>query len=200
MFCKFIKTLLEKLSMGLFKSRNVLRISPTDWQDNYICNKIAPGENVNIELEDGPHGEQLVITANKSQGRKVRALTESGVVNSDEYLVLVDASKNHVAVTLPPTHDYLGQLHIVCVDPSNGIELIPNSSTSNVIFDISNVTFNAKGDAITLVSDRGKSLPPVDPDEDPPDAVLAALSVDIIETLTPGTWYVVGRYAALWYA
>lgn len=198
MFCKFIKTLWE-IFMGLFKSRHVLRISPTDWQDNYICNKIAPGENVNIELEDGPHGEQLVISANKSQGRKVRVLTESGVVNSDEYLVLVDASKNHVAVTLPPTHDYLGQLHIVCVDPSNGIELIPNGSTSNVIFDVSNVTFNAKGDAITLVSDRGKSLPPVDPD-DPSDAVLAALTVDIIETLTPGTWYVVGRYAALWYA
>jgi len=200
MFCKFIKTLLEKLSMGLFKSRNVLRISPTDWRDNYICNKFAAGENVNIELEDGPHGEQLVITANKSQGRKVRVLTESGVVDSDEYLVLVDASKNHVAVTLPPTRDYLGQLHIVCVDPSNGIELLPNGSTSNVIFDVSNVTFNAKGDAITLVSDRGTSLPPVDPDEDPSDAVLSALDVEFIETITPGTWYVVGRYAALWYA
>lgn len=185
--------------MGLFKSRNVLRISPTDWQDNYICNKFAAGENINIELEDGPHGEQLVITANKSQGRKIRVLTESGVVNSDEYLVLVDASKNHVAVTLPPTRDYLGQLHIVCVDPSNGIELLPNDSTSNVIFDVSNVTFNAKGDAVTLVSDRGTSPPPVDPD-DPSDAVLSALDVEFIETITPGTWYVVGRYAALWYA
>lgn len=199
MFFKFIKVLWEFL-MGLFKSRNVFRISPTDWQDNYLYNKIASGENVTIELEDGPHGEQLVITANRSQGRKVRVLTESGVVNSDEYLVLVDASKNHVVVTLPPTHDYLGQLSIVCVDPSNGIELIPNASTSNVIFDLSNVTFNAKGDSVTLISDRGTSPPTVDPN-DPPDAILAALNLlDIVGTITPGTWYVVGRYAALWYA
>jgi len=200
MFWKFIKTLLEILFMGLFKSRNVLRISPTDWRDNYICNKIVAGENVNIERENGPHGERLVITANKSQSRKVRVLTESGVVNSDEHLVLVDASKNHVVVTLPPTRDYLGQLHIVCVDPSNGIELLPNASTSNVIFDLSNVTFNAKGDAITLVSDRGTSPPPVDPNEDPSDEVLALGKIKFIETITPGTWYVVGRYAALWYA
>ena len=196
---KFIKALWEIL-MGLFKSRNTLRISPTDWQDNYIANKIAPGENVNIELENGPYGEQLVINANRSQGRKVRVLTESGVVNSDEYLVLVDASKNHVVVTLPPTFDYIGQLNIVCVDPSCGVELVPNGSTSNVIFDVSNVTFNAKGDALILVSDRGTSLPPLDPSEDPPDATLAALSAEVIDTLTPGTWYVVGRYAALWYA
>jgi hypothetical protein len=192
---KFLKALWEILSMGLTKSRNVLRISPTDWQDNYICNKIAPGENVNISIENGTHGEQLVITANRSQGRKVRILNESGVVNPDEYLVLVNASQNHVVVTLPPTRDYLGQLNIVCLDPSYGIELAPNGSTSNIIFDVSNITFNAKGDALILVSDRGMSLPSVDPSEEPPDVF--ALSA---ETLSPGTWYVVGRYAASWYA
>lgn len=184
--------------MALFKGRNTLRISPTDWQSNYICNKIVSGENVKIELEDGPFGEHLVITANRSQGRKVRSLNESGVVNSDEYLVLVDASKNHVVVTLPPASDYLGQLSIVCLDASNGIELMTNGSTSNVIFDLSSVTFNAKGDSVTLVSDRGESLPAIDPDEEDEDVL--SLSTEYIETITPGTWYVVGRYAASWYA
>lgn len=190
---KFIKALWEMFTM-LFKNRNSLRISATDWQDNYIANKITPGENVDIEIENGPYGEQLVINANRSQGRKVRVLTESGVVNFNDYLVLVDASKNHVVVTLPPAFDYIGQLNIVCVDPSCGIELVPNGSTSNVIFDVSNVMFNAKGDALILVSDRGTSLPSIDP-EDPPDA-----SLSVIDAITPGTWYVVGRYAALWYA
>lgn len=199
MFCKLIKILREIL-MGLFKSRNVLRISPTDWKDNYISKKISSGENVDITLEDGPNGEELVISANRSQGRKVRVMTESGVVNSDEYLILVDASANHIEVTLPPARDYIGQLNIVCVDPSNGIELIPNASTSNVIFDVSNVTFNASGDAVSLVSDRGTSLPQIDPDDDPCDEILATLSADYIDRRTPGTWYVIGRYAALWYA
>lgn len=197
--------------MGLFKSRNVLRISPTDWQDNYICNKFAPGENVEIDLEDGPWGQRLVITANKTQGRKARFLNADGVVNSDEHLVVVDASQNHVVVTLPPARDYAGQLSIVCADPSNGIEIVPNASTSNLIFDLSNACFNAKGDALTLVSDRGWSPPPPDPDDDPPDAVLEAQAVGkhhhddgptppAEDVPFPGTWYVVGRYAAQWYA
>jgi len=191
------------LFRGLFRGRNVLRISPTDWQDNYICNKIASGENVEIHLEDGPWGERLVITANKTQGRKVRFLNADGVINCDEHLVVVDASQNHVVVTLPVAHDYLGQLSIVCADPSHGIEIVPNASTSNVIFDQSNVAFNAKGDAITLVSDRGESPPAPDPDEEPSDAELEAMSVKQVELDNvpfPGTWYVVGRYAALWYA
>jgi len=61
----------------------------------------------------------------------------------------------------------------VCADPSHGIEFVPNGSTANEIFDVSNVAFHAKGDALTLISDRGRS---------------------------PGTWYVIGRYAAAWYA
>lgn len=185
--------------MGLFKSRNVLRISPTDWQDNYICNKIAPGENVEIDLEDGPWGQRLVITANRTSAKKVRFLNESGVVNANENLVVVDASVNHVVVTLPPAKDYVGQLSIVCADPSNGIELVPNESTSNVIFDLSNASFNAKGDALILVSDRGMSPQaagkPHHHDHHHDDEELVPEEVPF-----PGTWYVVGRYAANWYA
>lgn len=187
--------------MALLKSRNILRISPTDWQDNYICNKISAGENVDVTLENGPYGEQLVITANRTQARKVRVLNTSGVVNFDEYLVLVDASVNPIVVTLPPAHDYVGQLHIVCVDASNGVEIIPNASTSNVIFDVSNIQFHSKGDSLTFVSDRGSSPPlvnPNDPSDEQLERQLEIQSVDL--SLVPGTWYVVGRYTAAWYA
>lgn len=190
--------------MKLFKNRNVLRISPTDWQDNWLFKKIAPGENVQVDIEEGPFGEQLIITANRTQGRNVRILNTDGAIQPNEYLVLVDASKNHVVVTLPVAHDYLGQLNIVCIDPTHGIELAPNQSTSNLIFDVSNVEFNAKGDALILVSDRGVSLPPPDPDEDDPDIVQLEPALDshpLVEHFpSPGTWYVVGRYAANWYA
>lgn len=185
--------------MGLFKSRNILRISPTDTRDNYLINKFRPGENVDIDIEQSPYGEQFVITANKSQGRRVRKLKSDGVVNADEYLVMVDASENHVVVALPPARDFLGQLHIVCVDPTHGIEIITNQSTSNIIYDTSNIAFNAKGDALILVSDRGWSPPPADPDEDPADIVLEGQAVEE-DVPYPGTWFVCGRYAALWYA
>lgn len=183
--------------MGLFKSRNIFRISPTDVQDNYLVNKVVGGENVEISVENSAYGHQLVVNANKTQNRKVRKLSESGVVNSDEYLVIVNASNNHVVVTLPPAKDFLGQLHIVCEDATHGIDIVPNASTSNELFDFSNVSFNAKGDSITLVSDRGASFPQADPN-DPTDEQLAALNLN--SDCYPGTWYVVGRYAALWYA
>jgi hypothetical protein len=103
--------------------------------------------------------------------RNVLELNADGVVNSNENIVLVDASQNHVIVTLPPSFDFHGELYIVCVDATHGIEIVPNSG--NVLFDASSVAFHAKGDALTLVSDDSKK---------------------------PGTWYIVGRYAASWFA
>lgn len=176
--------------MALFKSKNVFRISPTDGKDGFLANKIAGGENVEVSVENSAaFGERLVITTNKTQNRKVKNLTESGEVASDEYLVLIDASQNHVVVTLPPAKDYLGQLHLVCLDASKGIELKTSESCNNTILDVSNVSFVAKGDSITLVSDRGEYIPPFTNE----DEEVTAQSVH-------GTWFVVGRYNATWYA
>lgn len=181
--------------MSLIKSKNIFRISPSDWQDNYLSNKIKAGENVTISVENGTCGEEFVVSANKTQGRKVKNLNADGVVEADDYLVLVDASQNHVVVTLPPARDFLGNLSIVCIDASYGIELAINNSTANVIFDTSAISFNAKGDSVTLVSDRGFSKPE---DVELSDLELSALSV--ADVPTPGTWFVVGVYHSLWYA
>jgi len=104
-------------------------------------------------------------------GRNVRVLNKDGTINSDENMVLVDASQYHVVATLPPAFDFIGQLHIICVDATHGVEIVPGGS--NVIHDKSNADFHAKGDALTFISDDQEK---------------------------PGTWYIIGRYAALWYA
>lgn len=188
--------------MPLIKSRNTLRISPSDWINGFLITKIRAGENVAVDVEpNGAYGEQLVISANKSQGRRAIVLTADGVVEPDVFLVVVDARNNPVSVTLPVAHDYLGQLSIVCADASHGITLCPNASTQNVIFDTSSIKFNAKGDSIVLVSDRGQSapcpsncdtLPDGEEPDDPADAP--------VDLTYPGTWYAVGRYVASWYA
>lgn len=179
----------------LTKSKNTIRISASDGVNGFLVNKIKGGENVAINLEpDNQFGERLVISANKTQGRKVLSVNSDAVIDPDVYLVLVDASQNNVKIYLPVAHDYLGQLSIVCVDGSHGIEVLPNQSTGNVIFDVSNLNFHAKGDSITLVSDRGESIP-VNVEEDDDDEVSAQSS-----SLFPGTWYVVGKYNSQWYA
>ena len=188
--------------MALIKNRNTLRISPHDWINGFLVTKIVAGENVSIDVErHGGYGEQIVISANKSQGRRAIALSADGVVDPDVYLVVVDASQNPVNVTLPVAHDYLGQLAIVCADPSHGIQLLPNASTQNVIFYTSSIKFNAKGDAVVLVSDRGQSEPcPANcdtlPDDEEPDDPIDAP----VDLTYPGTWYAVGRYVSQWYA
>jgi hypothetical protein len=222
---KLIK-LLEKITMGLFKNRNILRLSPNDIQEDFLVNKIVAGENCNVEIiEDRYSGQQLVISfgsinsegvtvvkgpqgpqgatgatgakgiagitgptgvqgvqgATGAQGvageagyschdNSVVNMNADGVVANNDYLVLVDASKNPVKITLPCAKRYRGSLQIICVDASNGINIVPNSEYGNVIFDDSNVKFNIKGDAFTFVSDKDN------------------------------TWYCVGRYAPLWYA
>lgn len=203
--------------MGLFKNRNILRLSPIDSQEDFLVNKIVAGENCNVEIvEDRYSGQQLVISfgsinpdgvtvvkgpqgaqgvagamgvtgatgvqgvqgAIGAQGEaghscnnnSVINMNADGVIGNNDYLVLVDASKNPVTVTLPCAKRYRGSLQIICVDASNGINVVANSEYGNIIFDDSNVKFNVKGDAFTFVSDKDN------------------------------TWYCVGRYAPLWYA
>ena len=179
----------------LKRNKNTLRVSATDNVNGFLVNKVKGGENVSVCLEpDNQLGEQLVISANKTQGRRVLSVDCDAVIDPDVYLVLVDASKNHVKIYLPVAHDYLGQLSIVCADASNGIEILPNQSTGNVIFDTSNANFHAKGDSITLVSDRGESVPVIEEEEEDDSVDSQGIS------LFPGTWYIVGRYASQWYA
>jgi hypothetical protein len=197
-----IQNLWEKIMGGLFQQKNTIRISPQDWKDQYLVNKLVPGENVSlVERNDAYNGRQIVITANKTQGRQVQFLNADGVVNHDTYLVVVDASANPVTVTLPVAHDFLGPLSIVCADASNAITLAPNGSTQNVIFDTSNIEFHARGDSLTLVNDGGESAPPA-PDALPNAEIDANFEADFEASgaIQPGTWYVVGRYAAVWYA
>ena len=203
--------------MGLFKNRNILRLSPIDSQEDFLVNKIVAGENCNVEIvEDRYSGQQLVISfgsinpdgvtvvkgpqgaqgvagamgvtgatgvqgvqgAIGAQGEaghscnnnSVINMNADGVIGNNDYLVLVDASKNPVTVTLPCAKRYRGSLQIICVDASNGINVVANSEYGNIIFDDSNVKFNVKGDAFTFVSDKDN------------------------------TWYCVGRYVPLWYA
>jgi hypothetical protein len=215
--------LLEKILMGLFKNRNIFRLSPIDSQEDFLVNKIVAGENCNVEIVENRYsGQQLVISfgsinpdgvtvvkgpqgaagvtgaqgvagamgvtgatgvqgvqgAIGAQGEagyscnnnSVINMNADGVIGNNDYLVLVDASKNPVTVTLPCAKRYRGSLQIICVDASNGINVVANSEYGNIIFDDSNVKFNVKGDAFTFVSDKDN------------------------------TWYCVGRYVPLWYA
>lgn len=156
----------------IFRNRNVFKISKTDNKEGFLADKIKAGNNCDIAIENDGEGEQLVISCGAFFGKKVRLMSESGAIDNDEYLVLIDASKNHVVATLPCAKKYRGQLHLVCVDASHGIEIQANQYNS--IFDDSNLCFSAKGDSYTLVCDQGK--------------------------LNPGSWYCVGRYCSQWYA
>ena len=167
-----ILTKLKEWTMGLW-SHDVVRVSETDPRHHYLLRKLKPGENVSFDVENDPDsGDYIVISANKNQGRAVVTATADLVLDPTVSLVLVDASQNPVTLTLPPAHDYLGELSVVCVDPSFGINIVPNGSTTDQIFDASNMSFVHRGDAMILTSDR----------------------------LMNGNWYVVGRHFSNWYA
>ena len=158
-----------------FLSRQVqtVRLTADDPTASYLADKIQSGENIILEIRDDPaYGQQLVISSGKVPNREVQTLCESGIIGVNTYLVLADASKSHVIITLPRAFEYVGELNIVCVDATFGIELAVSDTTQNVIFDSSSVSFHAKGDAIHMINDQHD----------------------------PGTWYVVGRYVSQWYA
>ena len=169
----FLKNFGVKTMAYFQRAVQTIRISPDDPQAAYLIDKIKLGENVFCEIKTDPaHGEQLVISAGRVPNKEVLNLTASGIVSPNTYLVMADASKFHVIIMLPPAAQYFGNLSIVCVDASHGIELVVDPSTQNVIFDSSSISFHAKGDAINLIADNKD----------------------------PGTWFVVGRYASQWYA
>lgn len=194
--------IIKEFFMPLIKNKNKLRISTSDWINGFVVSKFKAGENVSLAVEaDCDYGEQIVISANQSHGRRVLHASADVVVDPDVYLLVVDASQNPVVVTLPVAHDYTGLLSIVCADAAHGIELIPNASTQNVIFDLSNVVFHAKGDSVSLVSDKGQSdsLPPNE-DEMGNGGGVDTQAITAPALLTPGTWYIVAKYSAQWYA
>lgn len=140
--------------MGLIKNRNLFKISPTDKEDGYLSDKIVGGENVEVIIEQSiENGEQLIFSANKVEVRKIQYISADATINPDVFLVKVDASKNHVVLTLPYANQYKEHLQIVCVDASCGIQVVTHDE-KEVIFDQSNLQFHAKGDAFTLITDH----------------------------------------------
>ena len=157
----------------LSKQVQTVRLSPDDPTAAYLVDKIKSGDNIVLEVNDDPaYGQQLIISSGHISNKEVLNLTTSGEVSPNNYLVMVDASQSHVVVTLPRAFEFSGNLSIVCVDATHGIELVVNPDSQNVIFDASSISFHAKGDAINL----------------------------IVNSQDPGTWMVVGRYSAQWYA
>lgn len=144
MFNYFWRLILGILSSFAQKHGQTL-LSQNDSSSDYLVNKLIAGEDLSIDLKSDEEGFQQLIF---SLPRKiVQTFSSDGEICKKAYLVLVDASKNHVKLTLPPAN-YSGQLSIVCLDPTHGIELLAES-----IFDNTNADLNSKGDAITLVAD-----------------------------------------------
>lgn len=159
--------------MGLL-SHDLVRLSDTDPRHHYLLWKLRAGENVRFDVETDPEsGDYIVVSANQQiQGRNVVVANEDMEIPCHAFLVLADASKNPVNLTLPRCHDFLGHLSIVCVDPSHGINIVPNGSANDQIFNTSNMAFVSSGDAVMLTSDRNIG----------------------------GNWYVVGRHFTSFYA
>ena len=145
---------LVEMIMGLFKNHSRIRISPQDSGEGFLVEKIVAGENVSIDVVSGNQGDQLRISAILDASPSPNAISGHAVIDENESFILVDASKEPVVLTLPPAKTYIRQLKIVCADASHGISIITNPYTSDTIFDTSNLTFHAKGDAYTLVANN----------------------------------------------
>ena len=186
-----------KNKMGFFsKNRNLLRISPDDTVDDFICNKLEAGENVSLSLENGPNGQTLVISAN-SVVKNSLFLNQDGLLDKTNHLVVVDASKNHVIVTLPNASEYSCEpLYFVCADATHGIEVV--SQGNDVIFDSSNIKFNAQGDALTFIC--GFLPKSVDAIANGDSMASGASSVAALSEPIANTWFVVSRTVSQWYA
>lgn len=149
----YVLNILWRWIMGLIRNRNTIKISPTDTDDGYIAEKIIAGENVYVSLENSSCcGQQLVISANKTESRQVQSINQDSSINLDTYLALIDSSKNPVVVTLPKAKDFIGHLQLVCVTSSNAIDI--QAMDGDWLFDDSSLNFNNSGDAFILVSDR----------------------------------------------
>ena len=84
---------------------------------------------------------------------RMQVVTSSAQVEPKAGLVLVDASQEHVELTLPNPNSFrINTLAIVAKDTTLGISLVlPEGATW---LDDSNVALNHKGDSLVLISDR----------------------------------------------
>jgi hypothetical protein len=171
MFSNFKEFLMAWYS-SLF-SHDTVKVHPEDPVRHFLLWKLKEGDNVSFDMETDPDtGDYIVISATKQTPRNVERINSDTEIGANTYLVLVDASQNQVTVELPPTHDTLGQLSIVAVDPTHGINIVPNHTTTDTLFDTTNVNFVHAGDAVTFSSDRAMN----------------------------GVWYCVGTYHTNFYA
>ena len=84
---------------------------------------------------------------------RIQRVNGNDTIEPKAGIVLVDASIEHVALTLPnPEAFRYNTLAIVATDTTQGIELLLPEGASWL--DGSNVGLNQKGDALVLVSDR----------------------------------------------
>lgn len=149
----------------------LIKISPTDPQGEWLLNKLVEGPNVKFTKKISGYGEQLVVSVpGDLPGRdgKILELDQTAEVAPDVNLVLVYANRDAtVEVILPDPAMCFTSLSIVCVVNERGITI--KSKEGSSILDQSNMDLNYPGDAVTLMGNRRDM------------------------------WYCVGRYHANWY-
>ena len=162
-------------TMGFLQRQvQTVRLSPDDSTASYLIDKIKCGENIFIDVNDDlAYGKQIVISA----GSVSRKVSRKEVLNLTESGTV---STNVYLVMVDAS-----QSHVVVTLPcaseySGHLSIVCVDAThgielvagpQNDIFDSSSISFHAKGDAFDLVTNTHT-----------------------------GTWIVVGRYAAQWYA
>lgn len=174
--------------MALIRNPDALRLFPDDPIPSFLGNKVFPGQGIALNRKtDKGFGSQVVISAiNGAQGScgEVFQMSESGRVPNNASLVLIDASLNHVVVTMPHPAEVLNWIAVVCVDNSNGVEfksavegepfVSPEDGVvvdcNTKIFDAKNLEFQAAGDSFVFASNRCD------------------------------TWFCIARYASQWYS
>ena len=173
--------------MGLTRNPDVMRLSADDPLPGYFTNKLIQGNGIKITTKTvGGIGNQLVFNCEtdvRGSSGEVYETYEDFNVPLDASMVLVNASKRMINLTLPHPSEFIGWLSIVCVDNSNSIQLYsPDEGdvaevteegmicdSSARILDKSNIEFRAAGDALIFASNR------------------------------KDTWYCISRYSADWY-
>jgi len=161
--------------MALIRRRqenvDLIKISPSDPQGEWLTNKLVEGPNVKFTKKESGYGEQIVLSVpGMLPGRdgKILEIDQTTEVPLDVNLVLVYANRDStVQVILPDPTMYFTTLSIVCVVNEKGIDIKAKDGSS--ILDASNMDLNYPGDAVTLMCNR-KDM-----------------------------WFCIGRYHANWY-
>lgn len=64
--------------------------------------------------------------------------------------IFVNAANEHVVITLPHPERIYGNVQVIALDNTNGIEVVPPCGVT--ILDTSNIQFNSTGDAVVFTS------------------------------------------------